>query len=158
MGPACIFSANHYVVTEMTNILDSAEVSRLVKLLEETTRANPKSVGRFVEPAVGTLERAKSARHHIVFGRRGSGKSSLLRKALADLSLDRKPVAFVDLEAFKEHSYPDVLLSVLIKTLGSFAKWLRTAGANPATKTSFWKRIFGNKPTAIVVWENWTGE
>ena len=39
------------------------------------------------------------------FGRRGSGKSSLLRKAGADLTLDRRPIAHVNLEAFKGHSY-----------------------------------------------------
>jgi ABC-type molybdenum transport system ATPase subunit/photorepair protein PhrA len=37
----------------------------------------------------------------LVFGRRGSGKSSLLRKAAADLTVDRRPIAFIDLETFK---------------------------------------------------------
>lgn len=82
----------------------------------------------------------------MVFGRRGSGKSSLLRKAAADLTVDRRPIAYVDLETFKGHSYPDVLLSVLIQTFGEFEKWLRTAAINPATKTSFWKNLFGKAP------------
>jgi Ni2+-binding GTPase involved in maturation of urease and hydrogenase len=46
------------------------------------------------------LDRAKSRRHHILFGRRGSGKTSLLRKAGSDLTLSRIPIAFIDLEAF----------------------------------------------------------
>jgi hypothetical protein len=46
----------------------------------------------------------------------------MLRKAMADLSAAGRPVAFVDLETFKEHSYPDVLLSVLIATLVEFKK------------------------------------
>ncbi len=126
--------------------LNSPEVDTLVRVVEESTRASDKAIGRFVEPARGTLDRAKSERHHLVFGRRGSGKSSLLKKAAAELSLIRRPVAFVDLETFKGHSYPDVLLSVLIASLQKFEEWLRSAGSHPATKTSFWQRLFGTRP------------
>src|SRR5690606_12975707 len=85
--------------------------------------------------------------HHLVFGRRGSGKSSLLRKATQDLTVDRRPIAFVDLESFKGHEYPDVLISVLIETFSKFSDWLETAAIAPASKSSFWDRIFGQKPT-----------
>lgn len=101
----------------------------------------------FVEPAPGTLQRAVSKRHHIVFGRRGSGKSSLLRKAAADLTVDRRPIAHVNLEAFKGHSYPDVLLSVLVATFREFKNWMESAAIHPANRTSFWKRLFGTVPT-----------
>lgn len=83
----------------------------------------------------------------ILFGLVGSGKSSLLRKAAADLTVDRRPIAFVDLETFKGHAYPDVLLSVLIETFSKFAEWLETAAIAPPNKTSFWARWFGKKPT-----------
>ena len=99
-------------------ILNSAEVTNLEMRLEEATRASASGVRRFIEPAANTLQRAISRSHHIVFGRRGSGKSSLLRKAAQDLTIDRRPIAFVDLESFKGHEYPDVLISVLIETLG----------------------------------------
>ncbi len=128
-------------------ILDSAEVAKLENMIEEATRSTEEGVRRFVEPASGTLTRAVSRQHHLVFGRRGSGKSSLLRKAAADLTVDRRPMAFVDLESFKGHAYPDVLLSVLIKTFSEFAGWLETAAIAPANKTSFWARLFGTKPT-----------
>lgn len=131
---------------ERSEILFTAPVDALATLIEEVTRANTDSARRFIEPARGTLERAKSKRHHLIFGRRGSGKTSLLRKALADLALNRCPAAFVDLEAFKTHSYPDVLLSVLIETFRTFDNWLSTAGSAPSTKTSFWKELFGSKP------------
>jgi hypothetical protein len=125
------------------DILASAEVDRLVTMVEEATRATKDSPRRFIEPARGTLDRAKSRRHHIIFGRRGSGKTSLLRKAGADLTLRRVPVAFIDLEAFKGHTYPDVLISVLIETISAINAWLGSAGSNPASKVSFWKRYFG---------------
>lgn len=128
-------------------IFDSETMAQLLTLVEEGAKTDGEGVvKRFVEPASGTLRRATTKRHHIIFGRRGSGKSSLLRKASADLTVDRRPIAYVNLEKFKAHSYPDVLLSVLISTFFEFEKWLRTAAIHPANKVSFWKRIFGSKP------------
>src|SRR5690606_37736475 len=129
------------------NILESEKVAKFELLIEEATRSTSEGVRRFVEPASGTLARAISRQHHLVFGRRGSGKSSLLKKAAADLTVDRRPMAFVDLETFKGHAYPDVLLSVLIKTFSEFANWLDSAAIAPASKTTFWSRLFGAKPT-----------
>jgi len=127
--------------------LFSSSADKLLVLCEEVMRATPDSAKRFIEPAPGVLARAKSKQHNIIFGRRGSGKSSLLRKVAADLTVDRRPLAFVDMETFKGHSYPDVLISVLIKSLHEFRKWLETAATTPASKTSLWKRLFGTTPT-----------
>jgi hypothetical protein len=105
-------------LTQQENkLLNTVQIDRLMTLVEEATRAAKGPPKRFIEPARGTLDRAKSRRHHIVFGRRGSGKTSLLRKASSDLTLQRIPTAFIDLETFKGHRYPDVLLSILIETL-----------------------------------------
>src|SRR5258708_14621844 len=106
----------------MSTVLDSQGVENLLLLVEEATRSSKEGVKRFIEPAHGTLRRAINKRHHIVFGRRGSGKSSLLRKAAADLTIDRRPIAYVDLEIFKGHTYPDVLISILISTSKDFEK------------------------------------
>jgi hypothetical protein len=126
--------------------LNSSEVSKLIVLVKESYRSTKRGVKYFIEPAAGTLIQATSRVHSIVFGRRGSGKSSLLRKAAADLTVDRRPIAFIDLEIFKGHAYPDVLLSVLIQTFKEFELWLRTAAINPSTKTTFWKNLFGRVP------------
>jgi len=130
----------------MAGILNTSEVDKLLTLIGEAARSTKASVRHFIEPAAGTLQTAISRRHHIVFGRRGSGKTSLLHKAGAELTLDRRPIAYVDLETFKGHSYPDVLLSVLIASFKEFKRWLETAAVHPATKTSFWKRLFGTTP------------
>lgn len=130
-----------------TPILHSEDVDALLVLCEEVMRATPEGAHRFIEPAPSVLSRAKSKQHNIVFGRRGSGKSSLLRKMAADLTIDRRPIAFVDMETFKGHSYPDVLISVLIKSLREFETWLNSAATNPGTKTTFWKKLFGTKPS-----------
>jgi len=128
------------------NTLNSPQVSDLIVVVKESYRSTKRGVKYFIEPAVGTLSQATSRVHSIVFGRRGSGKSSLLRKAAADLTVDRRPIAFIDLESFKGHAYPDVLLSVLIQTFQEFEQWLRTAAVNPSTKTSFWNNLFGRIP------------
>lgn len=130
----------------MPEILNTDEMTKLVTLVEEAARSTEEGVKHFVEPAPGTLRRAISKRHHIVFGRRGSGKSSLLRKAAADLTIDRRPIAYVNLEAFKGHSYPDVLLSVLITAFQELKKWMDSAAVYPSTRTSFWNRLFGTAP------------
>ncbi|MFX1485459.1 MAG: P-loop NTPase fold protein, partial [Promethearchaeota archaeon] len=131
----------------MDGILNTPEINQLYTLVEEAARATPEGTKRFVEPLAGTLSRAISRRHHIVFGRRGSGKTSLLRKAAADLTLDRRPIAFVNLDVFKAHSYPDVLISVLIATLTYFKEWLETTAVHPSTKKSFWRKWFETRPT-----------
>ncbi|MGD0090312.1 MAG: hypothetical protein ABSE73_10370 [Planctomycetota bacterium] len=130
----------------MCKVLETAAMGTMLTLVEEAGRSSEAGVKHFVEPAQGTLKRTTNKRHHIVFGRRGSGKSSLLRKAAADLTVDRRPIAYVNLEPYKGHSYPDVLLSVLISTLGEFKKWMDSAAIYPSTRTSFWSRLFGTAP------------
>lgn len=130
----------------MPSVLNSAEMGTLLNLVEEAARSTKEGVKHFVEPAPGTLQRSTSKRHHIVFGRRGSGKSSLLHKAGADLTIDRRPIAHVNLEAFKGHSYPDVLLSVLIASFTEFKKWMDSAAVHPSTRKSFWNKLFGTAP------------
>jgi hypothetical protein len=131
----------------MSDNLTSAKVSQLLTVVEEATRSSEEGVKYFVEPAHGTLRRSIALRHHFVFGRRGSGKSSLLRKAAADLTVARAPIAWVDLEPFKGHSYPDLVLSALIASLAAFQKWLDHAAIAPANKAAFWAKLFGRKPT-----------
>src|SRR6266853_4328707 len=126
----------------MNDLLNSDSVAKLLTIVEEATRSTEEGVKYFVEPAGGTLRRAFSRRHHIIFGRRGSGKSSLLRKAAADLTIERAPIAWVDLEPFKGHSYPDLILSVLIATFKAFRGWLDGAAVATSNKKTFWSRLF----------------
>src|SRR6267143_5518859 len=100
----------------MKSKLFDSSVDQLLTLLEEGARASKRSVKMFVEPMHGTLRRAQNKRHQIIFGRRGSGKSSLLYKTAHELGTRGFPVAYVDLEPFKGHQYPDILISVLLAT------------------------------------------
>jgi hypothetical protein len=128
------------------SVLEGSAVATLLTKIEESTRSNREAVRYFIEPAEGVLSRATSRRHHIIFGRRGSGKSSLLGKTYADQLVARRPCALVDLEEFKGHSYPDVLVSVLIKSFAEFQRWVDEAAIAATTKTSFWKLWTLQKP------------
>jgi hypothetical protein len=108
----------------MKTALMDPKVDQLLTLLEEGARASNRSVKRFIEPMQGTLRRAQNRRHQIIFGRRGSGKSSLLYKTAHDLTEKGHPVAYVDLEPFKGHQYPDVLISVLLATFKKLVRWI----------------------------------
>src|SRR5437868_926107 len=85
----------------MSDVLNSQQMAELCAIVEEAARSTREGVKYFVEPAGGSLRRAMTRRHHTLFGRRGSGKSSLLLKVAADLTVDRRPIAVVDLEPFK---------------------------------------------------------
>ncbi|HEY5941403.1 MAG TPA: hypothetical protein VIT89_00900 [Solirubrobacterales bacterium] len=125
--------------------LSDESIYALQDALTEAVRATEAGVQRFVEPASGTLRIAVSRRPHLIFGRRGSGKTSLLRKAIAEQNLERRPSAFVDLEPFKGHTYPDVLISVLIEFFRSLKSWLDEAAVARKNQTSVWRRWF-SKP------------
>jgi hypothetical protein len=125
--------------------LNEDRIYALQDSLTEAVRATEEGVQRFVEPANGTLRMAVSRRPHLIFGRRGSGKTSLLRKAIAEQNLNRRPSAFVDLEPFKGHTYPDVLISVLIEFFRSLQHWLDEAAVARKNQAGVWRRWF-SKP------------
>jgi hypothetical protein len=127
--------------SRIESVVNLPEIDALATLLEEGARSDKKSIDRFVEPGIGTLRRATSRRHHIIFGRRGSGKTILLLKVAYDLSHLKRPIAYVDLEAFKGHHYPDILISVLIASLRSFNEWLRNNCISTTTTESSWNRL-----------------
>jgi hypothetical protein len=120
--------------------LQAERVYRLQDALTEAVRASEEGVQRFVESAHGTLRVALSRRPRLIFGRRGSGKTSLPRKAIAEHNVDRRPSAFVDLEPFKGHTYPDVLISVLIEFVRSLKLWLDEAAVAPANRERWFSR------------------
>jgi len=105
-------------------VIFETSIDALETIVEEGARASKQTTKRFIEPAQGTLRRATSRRHHIIFGRRGSGKSSLLYKSATDLDETKQAIAYVDLEPFKGHQYPDVLISVLLAVLTKYRAWL----------------------------------
>lgn len=61
------------------------QLSGLLAALAEAARADPRTAARFVPPRIGVLEETAARRHQLVLGRRGVGKSTLLRKIGAQM-------------------------------------------------------------------------
>ena len=132
----------------------SASIDTLATNLEAGARADFRNTQRFIEPAQGTLQRAQNTRHHIVFGRRGSGKSSLLFKSAEDLASNGFPIAFIDLEPYKGHQYPDIIISVLIATLDKIRNWVQENIDEKPSKNkwfSFFKRGKRDSPKSALL-------
>jgi hypothetical protein len=93
------------------------QVVTLVPALAEAARADRRTAARFVRPRAGILEETASRRHQFVFGRRGVGKSTLLRKIESAATDSDVEVIFVDIETLRGRPYPDVLIELLIQLL-----------------------------------------
>jgi predicted AAA+ superfamily ATPase len=88
--------------------LDDEHLQVLLPALAEAARANQQTVDRFVPPKVGIVNETASRRHQFILGRRGVGKSSLVRMVERDSRRAESAVAFIDLETLKGIPYPDV--------------------------------------------------
>ena len=97
--------------------LSDDQVVKLVPALAEAARADRRTAARFVPPRTGILEETASRRHQFVFGRRGVGKSTLLRKIESAATDSDVEVIFVDIETLRGRPYPDVLIELLIQLL-----------------------------------------
>lgn len=76
-----------------------------------------RAIQRFVELRPGIQDTLKARRHHLITGRRGTGKSTLLHFVRNQLRDDGAPVAVIDMEKFKGRPFPDVLIEILIALL-----------------------------------------
>jgi hypothetical protein len=97
-------------------------------------------IDRFIEPRVGLLDTLMGEAHHLIEGRRGTGKSTILQ-VLRHRALDQGiPVAFVDMEKHKHRKYPDVLVELLIDVLNGLspkAPWWAMFGRRRSSKREF---------------------
>jgi hypothetical protein len=104
------------------------QVVALLPALEDAARADPNAGPiKFVPPRIGILEQTAAKRHLFVFGRRGVGKSTLLRKLQQDSDEFKSEVLCIDVETLRGRPYPDVLIELLIALLGQLDEGLRDA-------------------------------
>ncbi len=98
--------------------MDQSKLKQLLGYLEENIRSSDQTAGTYIDPH-GNIERLNSKQNQIIFGRRGSGKS-LLIKALKTNSVNEAIYTKVNIEDYKDISFPDSILQVL----NSFLKQL----------------------------------
>jgi hypothetical protein len=70
-----------------------------------------------VELRPGIEDTLKAQRHHLITGRRGTGKSTLLHVVRRRLRQEGSPVAVIDMEKYKGRPFPGVLIEILIALL-----------------------------------------
>ena len=105
--------------------LNSPELSRLNKLIEENIRVERGQPPIYVDSGKN-LSRILTIQNHVVFGRRGSGKSSLLLSAKTEAEKQGFLCIYFDSELIKRNPYPDVLISILIKIFGFLLEQLES--------------------------------
>jgi hypothetical protein len=105
--------------------LSDEQVVKLLPALAEAARADSRTAERFVAPRTGILEEAAARHHQFIFGRRGVGKSTLLRKIQSLGPKGDREVVFVDIETLRGRPYPDVLIELLIELLDGLDARLR---------------------------------
>ena len=67
--------------------------------------------------AANTLSDAVARQNHVIFGRRGCGKTLLLHESERRVKADVK-VVYVNCEDYKQHSFPNVLIEILDQLFG----------------------------------------
>src|SRR5690606_20504476 len=87
-----------------TNRLSTPEVQLLRTTLSEVSTISSRNFdpNRYVRSVAGAEESIASSSNSVVFGRRGSGKSSLLAYHLHELKESGTPFAWIDMQTYSE--------------------------------------------------------
>jgi hypothetical protein len=102
----------------------SVPVQELRRIVQESIR-----VQRGGEEPIEYVDAANAVRdvctrqNHVIFGRRGCGKTLLLREATKRVGGDLR-VVYVNCEDYKQHSFPNVLIEILDQLFGELESHL----------------------------------
>jgi hypothetical protein len=104
------------------NRLQSAEAQYFLQTLSESLNISRFSFkedffARYTKSVSNAEAQITAAANHIVFGRRGAGKSSLLLYALRSRDVETQPSAWIDMQVYEGRSDNRVLLDILIDAL-----------------------------------------
>ena len=113
---ATLTKRSHY------NILDSAEIRLLLRVLTESQNVNRYSFSknffaRYTNSVSGAETQIVSNANHVVLGRRGAGKSMLLLYAWHDRKRNTKPSVWIDMQVYSGRDDYEVISDVLIEIL-----------------------------------------
>lgn len=89
----------------------NSDIQKLTAYIEENTRTSVTSGISYIDPR-NLRNRVTLKQNHIIFGRRGAGKSSLI-KTVRDVSEKKYLYAYINLEDIKDVSFPNILIHVL---------------------------------------------
>lgn len=99
------------------------DFATLITYIEENLRASRKSGLQFVDTR-NFLARLNSRQNHVVFGRRGAGKTLLLQSTQ---SLQDHLYVYLDLEDYKDITFPNIVINVLVAMFNSLESEIKTS-------------------------------
>jgi len=103
--------------------LEPVEITKLVTHIEENLRASPSSGLPFVDSR-HSRTRLLSKQNHIVYGRRGAGKTTLIGSTKdAPDHLD----IYLNLEDYKDITFPNIVIRILIEMFDALEQCIRRA-------------------------------
>ena len=85
------------------------DLNKVLRYIEENIRVTDQTTIEYLDPK-GHVERLSSRQNQVIYGRRGSGKSLLLKSL--KLNQDGKFCITINLEDFKDISFPDSIIQV----------------------------------------------
>lgn len=93
-------------------------IQKLVNYIEANLRSSTTAGLKFVDSR-NFSSRLANTQNHVIFGRRGSGKTSLLNSIIENKSIIN---IFINLEDFKDITFPNILLYILMTTFNKLRK------------------------------------
>jgi hypothetical protein len=103
--------------------MNQDEVKKVVTYIEENLRASPSSGLPFVDSR-NSKTRLLSKQNHVVFGRRGAGKTTLVSSTKD--SLDHLDL-YLNLEDYKDITFPNIVIRILIEMLTRLDQQIKSA-------------------------------
>lgn len=115
-----------------SNPLQSAEGRLLLRTLSESLNINRNSFkddffARYTKSVSGAEEQITAAANHVVFGRRGAGKSSLLLYGLHTRGNRAQSSAWIDMQVYSQRTDIAVAIDVFLDILSQVRPFLSTA-------------------------------
>lgn len=119
--------------------LSDPELDQLISLVRDSFRVRENHDPTYVDIG-GHLSRALAAQQQVIFGRRGSGKSSLLVTCHRRARRENLLSVYVSADEVKKLTYPDVLIRLLLTLFErikprAYPWWRLRAGMKPFRHT-----------------------
>lgn len=92
--------------------MNNQDLLKVLRYIEENIRITEQTTIDYLDPKMH-LDRLKSKQNQVIFGRRGSGKSLLL-KSLKNIDNQNITTVSINLEDFKDISFPNSISHVLL--------------------------------------------
>ncbi len=121
--------------------LDSKELAKMKKLILENLRISKGKPPVYID-LHDNLTTILAKQNHVIYGRRGSGKSALISTAKENAAAEGFICAYIDSELTKSNPYPDIVISILMNIFSCLSKELmKKSDRGLIGKLKFWRSL-----------------